>query len=141
MSLGKGFDKGRPECNVLVSLGFVIAVQLFQFLIQDGRKKVEVLGFFFKLYQPFVCSVSFFAEVNRACSVVCNNCFGDLAGFGDGPLGVVDDQFFAKGIDVKLQAAYYFYPERCYTGELNRVSDQVTPEPSIGADDRSIVLP
>ena len=108
MPMGKGFDKGRPECNVLVSFGFVVAVQFFQFLIQDGGEKIEVVWFLFKLYQPFVGTVSFFTKINRACRIISDNSLGDFAGFGDGPLCIIDDQFLAKCIDEKLQSANDF---------------------------------
>ena len=85
-------------------------------------------------------TVSFFTKINRACRIISDNGLGDFAGFGDGPLCIIDDQFLAKCIDEKLQSANHFYPEGSYTGELDRVSDQVTPESSIGGDDRGIVL-
>ena len=58
---------------------------------------------------------------------------GFASGFGHGALGIVDHEFFAKGIDKQTSAPCDEDAVGRHRAELNRVADDGPPKSAVGA--------
>src|SRR5690606_8838757 len=125
----------HTQGNVLMAFGFVIAVYLLQSLIQSRHKSLQIFRLFLEFDNPFVGTIVGATHVHRCSRIIINDGLTYSAGFGNGIVAVVDDDFLAKGIDEMLYPATNFYTERVQVGKLNGIANDIPPQTPIGTDD------
>ena len=129
---GEDVDDGFAQGKVIVALGFVVGVEGLEGVVEDFGKKLERHGRALEFNEPLMRPVCVFGNVDGRHGVVAHKGIGFFAGNLQGVLGIIHNDFFAKGIDVMLGAPGDFNAEGREAGELDGVANEVAPQATIG---------
>ena len=128
------------EGDILEALGFVVAVQLLQSLIEELGKLFQVSGFLSKLYEPLVSAFGLFIHEDGGRRVFAHLGACLQAGIMKSLLSIVNNKLFAKSIDETLGTASDDKLIRIGRGETHRITEEIAPETVGCGDNDGIVL-
>ena len=126
--------------DVLIALGLVVAVQLLESAVQDVGKLLYALRGLRELDEPLVATLGVLVHEDRRSGILQHLGACQLAGILQSLLGIVDDEFLAKGVDEALGATRD--DELIGVGgcELHRVAQHIAPQATRGGDEHGVVL-
>ncbi len=85
-------------------------------------------------------TVVFISKINRRNGIFVDFSLGTATSFVDGPVGIVHNQLFPKGIDKLSGASGQLKQVGVGGGELNGIAYFVTPQPATCADHHRVLL-
>ena len=130
----------RLQGDVLVSLGLVVAVQVLQLHVQQVSKLLDVTRRMRELDEPLVTTLGIGIHKDGSCRIFQHLGTCLFAGIGQTTLGIVDNEFLAKGIDKALGAPGDDKLIGVDRGEADCVAYHVTPQATRGGYQHGVVL-
>ena len=108
--------------------GLIVGVESLQTLVKRLGKVLQRVGFFGKFYEPLMPALGLIVHVNGCCGILRHLCSGLLAGIVESFLGIVHNQFLAKGIDEVFCPAGDDELIRIPGGECHGVAYLISPQ-------------
>ena len=133
------YDFQGLEGDVLIALGFVVAVHVLKRAVEYGSKLPNIGGHLRKLYDPLVAAFARFVHKDRSSRVFSHLCACLLAGFGQSLFGVVHNEFLAKGIDETFGAARDNEFVGLCLREAHSVANLVAPQAAARGNDDGVI--
>ena len=132
-------DFQRLQGDVLVSLGFVVAVQLLQLLVEQLCKETDVRWLPRKLYEPLVPALGLSVHEHGSGGVLHHLGARFTTSVGQSLLGIVHDEFLAEGVDIVLGASGDDELIGVFRSKAHGVAYHVAPQSARRADEHRVV--
>ena len=130
----------QAEGDILMPFCFVVAIDALQRLIKLADKKRHISGLPLEFDQPFMRAIAGIPKIYRRGRIVIHDSARLFRRDRNSLIRIVHDHLLAKGIDKMLQPPTDLYPEREAGGKLDRIPQQIPPQPAIGVDHQRILL-
>ena len=127
------------EGDLLVAFRLVVGIDLLQGLVEDRGERFYRARVFLELDKPLVAPFGLVEQEERGGGVFLDHGARLAASDGDGLVGVVDHQLFAKSVDVVFDASGDHELIRPRGGEADGVADLVAPKAAGGGDEHRVV--
>ena len=119
--------------------GLVVRVDALQCLVKGIGKSIDVGRCFVKLNEPLVTTFTLVVHKHRCRGVLAYAGTSKVASLVQSFFSIINNEFFAKGIDKALGASTNNEFIRISWGELHCVAYLVAPQATTGADNNGIV--
>ena len=121
--------------DAMRTLGFVVAIEFLQAVVEQACKFVKVLRLTSKLDEPLVATVGMLVHEDRCRGVFPHLGSRGLAGDVQSAFRIIDNQFLAECIDKGLRTSRDDEFVGLGAGEAYGITYQVSPQAAAGADE------
>ena len=115
------------ERNVVESLSLIVAVDFLQFPVEQAGKLVQAFRFLGEFDKPLMAALGVAVHIDRSSRIFSHLGTRLLAGISQTLLGIIHNQFLAKGIDEVLGSAGNDKLIWILACKLNGITNHVTP--------------